>query len=199
MADSSNPHPRDAPDAPGVGVWRNHRALALVSFLLSLVYPLGVTLFVLGGGSLVGLTTVGAATPPAYWVGSKLEIVGVPALIAAIISGHMALGRAKRSPLEHAGCGASHRLSAGKSSWAHTCNGPLTVALNASNSFDSYAVVYTVRDQTTVAQDVHKRSGGPYEQPPGLRADTPPDRCCRVDREHGHRLGAFAALPEETS
>jgi hypothetical protein len=89
MADSSNPTPLDAPEAsgaPGVGVWRTYRALALVSVLLSLVYPLGVTLFVLRGGSLVGLTTVGAATPPAYWVGSKLEIVGVPALIAAIIS-----------------------------------------------------------------------------------------------------------------
>jgi hypothetical protein len=103
MADSSNPTPRDAPDAPGVGVWRNHRALALVSFLLSLVYPLGVTLFMLGRGSIWGTATVGAATPPAYWVGSVLEIVGVPALIAAIISGHIALGRAKRYPLEHAG------------------------------------------------------------------------------------------------
>jgi hypothetical protein len=86
MADSSNPTPRDAPDAPGVGVRRNYRALALGSFLLSLVYLLGVTLFVLGGGSLVGLTTVGATTPPAYWVGSKLEFVDIPALIAAIIS-----------------------------------------------------------------------------------------------------------------
>lgn len=94
MAYSPNPNP---PNVPGVPVGRNQ--LALVSFLLSLVFPIGVILILFGGGI---IATVDSATPLSYRLGSVLEVVGVPALIAAIVIGHIALGRAKRYSLQHA-------------------------------------------------------------------------------------------------
>jgi hypothetical protein len=95
MAFSPNPTP---PNAPGVGWGRN--LLALVSFLLSLVFPIGLLLVLLVGRGFIA--TVGPATPLWYSVGKVLEIVGIPALIAAIVIGHMVLGRANRDSLQPA-------------------------------------------------------------------------------------------------
>lgn len=67
--------------------------LALVSFLLSLVFPVGVILLQLGGGI---YQTVDAFTPPAYRVGVALLIAGIPATLLAIVTGHLALRWAKR-------------------------------------------------------------------------------------------------------
>jgi hypothetical protein len=87
-----SPHPKPNPtNAPGAPVGRNQ--LALVGFVLSLVFPIGVIL------NLFGLGIYHAADEAAlltYRLGLVLEMVGVPALIAAIVMGHIALGRANR-------------------------------------------------------------------------------------------------------
>lgn len=71
--------------------WGN--PLALVGFLLSLVFPVGVVLLQLGGGI---YQVVDAFTPPAYRVGQALLIAGMPATLLAIVMGHIALRWAKR-------------------------------------------------------------------------------------------------------
>jgi hypothetical protein len=68
-------------------------ALSLVSVLLSLVAPVGLIIFQLGGGL---YEPVNASTPPAYHVGLVVQLVGIPATLLAIGTGHSALDTAKR-------------------------------------------------------------------------------------------------------
>lgn len=62
--------------------------LALVSFLLSLVFPVGVSLVQLAGGI---FQPVNASTPSAYHIGVALLIVGILTVPLAIFTGHAAL------------------------------------------------------------------------------------------------------------
>lgn len=66
--------------------------LALVSFLLSLVFPVGVLVVQLAGGV---FQSVNASTPPAYHIGMALLIAGVLAVPLAIFTGYGALDWAK--------------------------------------------------------------------------------------------------------
>jgi len=67
--------------------------LALLSFLLSLVFPTGVLVIELAGGV---FQPVNASTPPAYHVGVAMLMAGVLTVPVAIITGHSALDWAKR-------------------------------------------------------------------------------------------------------
>jgi hypothetical protein len=67
--------------------------LALVSFLLALVFPAGVILAQLAGGV---FQPVNASTPPAYHAGVALLMAGVLAVPLALFAGHGALDRASR-------------------------------------------------------------------------------------------------------
>jgi hypothetical protein len=67
--------------------------LTLVSFLLSLVFPIGVIAVQLAGGV---FQAVNASTPPAYHVGVALLIAGVLTVPLAIFTGHGALDRARQ-------------------------------------------------------------------------------------------------------
>lgn len=62
--------------------------LALVSFLLSLVFPVGVSLVQLAGGI---FQPVNASTPSAYHIGVALLIVGILTVPLAIFTGYAAL------------------------------------------------------------------------------------------------------------
>lgn len=66
--------------------------LAVVSFLLSLVFPIGVLVVQLAGGV---FQPVNASTPPAYYVGVALMDAGILAVPLAIFTGHGALDWAK--------------------------------------------------------------------------------------------------------
>lgn len=89
-----NPNPVHPPGAP---MGRNQ--LALASFLLSLVFPVAVILNVLNGGI---VQTVDSTTAALRTVGNVLDILGIPTLIAAIVTGHIALRQAKRYPPQQA-------------------------------------------------------------------------------------------------
>jgi hypothetical protein len=67
--------------------------LAVLSFLLSLVFPAGVLVVELAGGV---FQPVYASTPLAYHVGMALLMAGVLAVPLAIVTGHGALDWAKR-------------------------------------------------------------------------------------------------------
>jgi hypothetical protein len=66
--------------------------LALVSFLLSLVFPVGVLVVELAGGI---FQPVNASTPSSYHIGVALLIAGVLTVPLAIFTGHGALDWAK--------------------------------------------------------------------------------------------------------
>jgi hypothetical protein len=79
--------------------------LALVSFLLSLVLPIAIVV------NLIATFAAYVAKQPSPLLGgiqvtgTVLGVVGLPAMIAAIVTGHIALGRAKRFPPQQAGRG----------------------------------------------------------------------------------------------
>jgi hypothetical protein len=66
--------------------------LALMSFMLSCVFPVGVVVVQVAGGV---FQAVNASTPLAYHVGVALLIAGIPAVLLALFIGHGALDRAK--------------------------------------------------------------------------------------------------------
>jgi hypothetical protein len=74
--------------------------LALTSFLLSLVFPVGAAVLQLSGGL---FQPVNASTPPAYHVGVALLLAATVSVPVAILAGHAALDRARcgahRQPL----------------------------------------------------------------------------------------------------
>jgi hypothetical protein len=73
----------------------NH--LALWSFVLSLALPIGAILN--ATSELVGIATRSQSISITQLVaGDVLTVLGLPAMFAAIITGHMALSRAKRYP-----------------------------------------------------------------------------------------------------
>lgn len=90
MANSPNPNPAHAPGAP---VGRDQ--LALVSLLLSLIFPIGAALTVIAW---VFTPTARSVALALSTLGNLYEIMGIPALIVAFVTGHMALRRAKRYP-----------------------------------------------------------------------------------------------------
>ncbi len=67
--------------------------LALVSFLLSLVFPAGVVVLQLAGGV---FQPVNDSTPPAFRVGIALLIASALTVPLALALGHSALDRARR-------------------------------------------------------------------------------------------------------
>jgi hypothetical protein len=79
-----------ARSAPTPTPWNR---LALVSFLLSLVFPVGVIVLQLAGGV---FQPVNASTPPAYHVGMALLIASALTAPLALVTGHSALDGAKR-------------------------------------------------------------------------------------------------------
>lgn len=96
MASSPNPYPANAPGAP---VGRNQ--LALVSFLLSLIFPVAAVLNVVT--ILFVMVTTSAAVAGVIQVFSGVVgILGFAGFIAAIVTGHIALSRAKRYPPQQA-------------------------------------------------------------------------------------------------
>ncbi len=105
MASSPSPShlpPPTAPIRPPVPTApRGRNQLALTSMLLALVFPLGVALDIV----LATLTqhtpslAVGTITEA---VGTLLAFVSPPAIIGAIVTGHIALGRAKHYSPWHA-------------------------------------------------------------------------------------------------
>ena len=99
MACSPNPTPPSPPTLPGVAWGPN--PLALLSFLLSLVFPIGLLLVLMGGRGFIA--TGGPPTPLWYSVGRVLELVGIPALIAASGLAPIVLRRAHRDSL-HPAC-----------------------------------------------------------------------------------------------
>ncbi len=85
---------RSQPHAPGAPPERNQ--LALVSFVLSLVFP---------GVLLLNLASAGIVVFP--WllpriVSNVVALVATPAVIAALVTGHIALSRAKLYPAPQA-------------------------------------------------------------------------------------------------
>jgi hypothetical protein len=90
---TSSPN-RSQPQAPGAPAERNQ--LALVSFVLSLVFP---------GVLLLNLASAGIVVFP--WllpriVSNVVALVATPAVIAALVTGHIALSRAKQYPAPQA-------------------------------------------------------------------------------------------------
>ncbi len=83
---------RAAPVATSANTPPLWNALALVSFLLSLVFPIGVLVVQRAGGV---FQPVNASTPPAYHVGVALLSAGVLAVPLALVTGHSALDWAK--------------------------------------------------------------------------------------------------------
>lgn len=78
--------------------------LALASLVLSLLCPIGAICAALGSGIvLVSLPY----TEVWYTVGFLLLLAGIPATVAAIVSGHAALRRADRQPFQRPMRGAS--------------------------------------------------------------------------------------------
>jgi hypothetical protein len=67
--------------------------LALVSFLLSLVAPVGITIVQLGGGL---FRTLPPTTPPIFHIGLALLFASFLTAPLAIATGHTALNEAKR-------------------------------------------------------------------------------------------------------
>jgi hypothetical protein len=99
VAYSPSPNPVHTPGDPA-----RRNPLALVSLLVSLVFPIGVAL------NVIGALFPGAVHPPGLaWnsLGNVLDLLGIPALCAAIITGHAALRRAARHPSGQAGRGSA--------------------------------------------------------------------------------------------
>lgn len=71
------------------------RPLALISLLLSVVFPLALLLNVVGA---LGVANHVGALAGAFLLGAALTPLGVPCFILAIATGHLALSRARRDP-----------------------------------------------------------------------------------------------------
>lgn len=79
-----------ASSAPTPRLWNR---LALVSVLLSLVFPVGVIVLQLAGGV---FQPVNASTPSAYYVGNALLLASILTVPLALATGHGALDGATR-------------------------------------------------------------------------------------------------------
>jgi hypothetical protein len=70
--------------------------LALVSLLASLVFPLAVTINLLGAVAVANHLIPGSAMMVFVTIGGGLGTLGIPAMLTAIATGHVALVIAKR-------------------------------------------------------------------------------------------------------
>jgi hypothetical protein len=86
------PNPANAPGTPG-----GRNQLALVSFLLSLIFPVGVALnaFTI---LFLRVTTSAAVAGLIQVASGVIGLAGFAGFISAIVTGHIALSRAKRYP-----------------------------------------------------------------------------------------------------
>ena len=93
--------PTDASGAMGaVGAQptsqRGRNTLALISLLLSLVFPLAITINVLGAVALANHLIAQRVMAVFFMAGGAFGALGLPAMISAIATGHVALVIAKR-------------------------------------------------------------------------------------------------------
>ena len=122
--------PTDASGAMGAQPTSQGRrnTLALISLLASLIFPLAVTINVLGAVALANHLIAQQAMMVFFMAGGAFGTLGLPAMISAIATGHVALVIAKRYTRSGARrwmaiVGLVHRLS--ESAGAPQCHGDL--------------------------------------------------------------------------
>jgi hypothetical protein len=100
---SSSPSPQHLPSPtapirpPAPTGPRGRNQLALASFLLSLIFPVGVALNVVTI-LVLRVTTASAVAGATQVISGVIGIAGFAGFSAAIVTGHLALSRAKRYP-----------------------------------------------------------------------------------------------------